>query len=146
MITLEFMPLHDAAADAFRSDEGKDRFDMLLRREQRKVNMMYSYLLNGTCDFFIQKTEKSEIGKSLIHTWTRSAREHKVQHTVWLCRDSERSVMSLSHEDLDSAEEMYDKAEPDDSTPVRGISLKNGECAPEEEYMMYVIEPEAYAS
>lgn len=142
MTEIEFAPMHDLAVQAFKSSEGKELFDKALAEEKAKTEKMYSSLMDGSIDFYVQKDEASAVtGKSLISAWTRSARHDGVQHTTFLCRDNEFSVISLSHEDIRGADEMYSDACPDEGT-VYGISLKDNDLCPIELYMINVEDPD----
>lgn len=134
---LSFEPLHDLAVEAFKSDEGADAFEYALKVEKQKMLSMFNKLLNYEEDFFIEKSEPSEINnKSLICTWTRSTRaDVKIQMTVWLCNDNEKTVEALSHDDIIDFDDFSNNAKP-----MEGIVYGSSEKAnPVLEYMEDVI-------
>ena len=131
MLKFIFNDLHDYAIAALKGGkEEQDAFLALLKEEDTKKAEMFRILVEGEADLFIEKNERSETGKSLIRTWTRSEKlDGKVRMTTWLCWDDLKKVTASSDHTSSDVEDMINNAEPFDGI-VTGWSY--GEEYPDE--------------
>ena len=112
-------------------DEEDRRYEEALGREKKKKESLFFQLMNGKADLFFLLTDKpGRNGKSLMKTWTRSARDGVcLQETVWLINKSSNTLMSLSHRDINipheiNAEEgIAEGCRSDEPTPVDGLTV-----------------------
>lgn len=111
-------------------DEEDRRYEEALGREEKKKESLFFQLMDGKADLFFLTDKPGRNGKSLMKTWTRSARDGVcLQETVWLINKSSNTLMSLSHRDINipheiNAEEgIAEGCRSDEPTPVDGLTV-----------------------
>lgn len=86
--------------------------------QEKKIASLYKAFSMRQIDCAIEKTEPTEIGRSIIYLWTSSSREDgALQRTDWLCDEVTRTVMAMGHYTVSLNNPSYiDK----DADPVEG--------------------------
>ena len=107
-MNIEFKDLSDLAIACFKGgEEDCVRFEKASDEEDRKKDFLLSCLTTGEADLFYLKDKTGKNGKSLLTTWTRSTRAGvAVQETVWLVNELKKTVMSLSHQNINEQNDM----------------------------------------
>ncbi|MGN0240950.1 MAG: hypothetical protein ACI4CS_04610, partial [Candidatus Weimeria sp.] len=101
-----FESLRDLALKAFSDEKAAEQFKKALKYEKSLKEQMFVYLVNGEEDI-LYHLEKTDNSRCLFTTWTRSSRKGvAVQETVWLCDKKEKTVTSLSHENISDYSEI----------------------------------------